>query len=43
MTGKVLDSNLDNRVNNVCIYGNDQKNNDGSDKSYVCDNDKYDI
>ena len=43
MTGKVLDSNLDNRVNNVCIYGNDQKNDDGSDKSYVCDNDKYDI
>ena len=41
MTGKVLSEHLDSRVNNVCIYGNDQKNDDGSDKSYVCDNDKY--
>jgi hypothetical protein len=41
MTGKVLNSNLKNRINTVCIYGNDKKNADGSDSSYVCDSDAY--
>ena len=41
LTGKVLDEHLDNRLNNVCIYGNDQKNPDWSDKKYVCDDAEY--
>ena len=35
MTGRVLSTNLENRVNDVCIYGNDQEN------SYKCDQAEY--
>ena len=41
MTGKVLSSHLKNRLNTVCIYGNDRTDTQWADVAYKCDNDFY--
>ena len=41
MTGKVLSSHLKNRLNTVCVYGNDKTNSQGDDEAYQCDSDFY--